>query len=83
MHGSYILSIVTSLLLVQLDGLGIQLLDWTTRLTQTAVNALFSAGQKLSLLIHSDTSLKLLPTCFSLFPGVSRGQRSHAHVEAY
>ena len=38
------------------------LLDWTTGLTQTAKYTSFSAEQKLNVLIHSVTSLTLLPT---------------------
>ena len=39
-----------------------ELLDWTTRLTQTAKYNSFSAEQKLNILIPSVTLLTLLPT---------------------
>jgi len=38
------------------------LLDWTTGLTQTAKYILFSAEQKVNVLIPSVTLLTLLPT---------------------
>jgi len=40
----------------------VESLDWTTGLTQTAKFTLFSAEQKLNILIHSVTLLSLLPT---------------------
>jgi len=53
------------------------LLDWTTGLTQTAKYNLFSAEQKLNVLISSVTSLTLLPTgSFLEFPEV----KGHVHI---
>ena len=53
------------------------LLDWTIGLTQTAKHTSFSAEQKLNILIHSVTSLTLLPTTsFLEFLEV----KSHGHI---
>jgi len=64
-------------------GMRVGYIHWTGLLDspKTAKYAMFNTEQKLNiLLIHSVTSLALLP---AVFPGVSRGQRSHAYLISF
>ena len=75
------------LLLVQLcvtfrmstiTGLDYWTLDWTTGLTQPAKYNSFSAEQKLYFLSYFTNTAP-----YSVFPGVSRGQKSHAYLISF
>jgi len=55
-------------------------LDYILDSPKLEKNASFSTEQKLNTLTHSVALLKLLLADSSIFPGVSRGQRSHAFL---
>ena len=57
------------------------LLDWTTGLTQTVKCNSFSAEQKLKLSYFLSYFANTAP--YSVFPGISRGQRSHTYLISF